>query len=69
MQAKGEAKLTIDTLDDSRCGLGEGPVWDEAGQALYWVDLLEPTIYRHDWATRTTRRWTLAGDSAGSLAV
>ena len=27
------------TLDDSRCHLGEGPLWDVAEQALYWVDL------------------------------
>ncbi len=56
-------------LDETRCHLGEGPVWDSDDQALYWVDSLGPTLYRHDWESRTTKRWDLPGDSVGSLAV
>jgi len=61
--------VKIDTLDDSRSQLAEGPVWDEAEQALYWTDALAPAILRHDWKTRTTRRWNLNAESVGSLAV
>jgi L-arabinonolactonase len=61
--------MKITLLDDTRCDLGEGPVWDEAEQALYWVDSLGPTIYRHDWETRTTVHWVPSGESIGSLAV
>ncbi|MBT4626794.1 MAG: SMP-30/gluconolactonase/LRE family protein [Rhodospirillales bacterium] len=61
--------MKITVLDDTRCHLGEGPVWDEAEQALYWVDSLGPTIYRHDWATRTTARWVPPGESIGSLTL
>lgn len=61
----------MQVLDDTRCHLGEGPVWDVAAQALYWVDSLGPTVYRHDWTTRATRCWDLGGDGdyVGSLAV
>ncbi|NQV43989.1 MAG: SMP-30/gluconolactonase/LRE family protein [Rhodospirillales bacterium] len=61
--------MTLETLDDTRCHLGEGPLWDIGQQALYWVDSLAPSLFRHDWATRTTQRWDLSGDSIGSLAV
>jgi len=61
--------MNLEILDDTRCHLGEGPVWDVSEQALYWVDSLGPSVFRHDWATRTTRRWDLTGESIGSLAV
>lgn len=61
--------MKLETLDETRCHLGEGPVWDMEEQALYWVDSLAPAVFRHDWNTRSTRRWDLSGESVGSLAV
>lgn len=61
--------MNVEILNHTRCHLGEGPVWDVAEQALYWVDSLGPALFRHDWATRTTRQWVLTGDAIGSLAV
>lgn len=37
-----EARL----LYDARATLGEGPVWDEAEQALYWVDIQPGSLHR-----------------------
>jgi sugar lactone lactonase YvrE/DNA-binding IclR family transcriptional regulator len=31
--------------------LGESPVWHEGEQALYWVDILHPAVYRFDPGT------------------
>ncbi len=31
---------------DVRCGLGEGPVWDEHEGRLYWVDILAGRVHR-----------------------
>ncbi len=28
------------------CTLGEGPVWDDRDQSLYWVDILESRVHR-----------------------
>jgi L-arabinonolactonase len=61
--------MKISILDNNRCHLAEGPVWDESEQALYWVDSLGPTIFRHDWDLRCTERWLAPGKTIGSLAV
>lgn len=65
----GSSPVKIRPLDHNRCHLGEGPLWDVAEQALYWVDSLAPALYRHDWASGESRRWDLPGGSVGSLAV
>jgi sugar lactone lactonase YvrE len=39
------------------CTLGEGPLWDAETQRLYWVDILENRIYRHDPSAGTTESW------------
>ena len=35
--------------------LGESPVWSPAENALYWVDIKTPRLFRHDVARKTTR--------------
>lgn len=43
----GKAELVV----DAKANLGEGPVWDEKEQCLYWVNITEPSIHRYDPAT------------------
>jgi sugar lactone lactonase YvrE len=44
----------IEIVSDVQCiwngqaVLGEGPVWDVAEQALFWVDIKKHTIHRPD---------------------
>lgn len=33
---------------DTRCRLGEGPLWDPSADRLYWVDILSGTLHRYD---------------------
>lgn len=40
------------------CTLGEGPTWDADSQRLYWVDIMENRIYRHDPAAGVTESWS-----------
>jgi len=61
--------MKISELSEHSCRLGEGPVWDVEEGALYWVDSLGPTLYRHDHASSQVRSWQLPGDSVGSLAL
>lgn len=37
--------------------LGEGPVWVEGNQALWFVDIKKQQVHRYDPATRGTRSW------------
>jgi sugar lactone lactonase YvrE len=49
--------ITARCLVNPGCSLGEGPTWDPDSQRLYWVDILENRIYRHDSADGSTRSW------------
>ena len=48
------------------CILGEGPVWDEREQALYWVDIEGCRVHRLEWPGEALRSWTLP-DRVGAL--
>ena len=49
-------KSEIRCLVEIRSELGEGPVWSEAEQALYWIDCEKPAAYRYDPAAN---QWTM----------
>ena len=48
--------------------LGEGPVWDVAERALYWVDIKRQEVHRFDPGTGRDARWSTP-EPVGSLAV
>jgi sugar lactone lactonase YvrE len=50
--------IAVRCIANPRCSLGEGPFWDAKTRRLYWVDILEARIYRHDPADETTVAWT-----------
>ena len=41
----------VECVLKARSILGEGPLWDEVGKRLYWLDLRKPAIYAFDPAT------------------
>ncbi|TWT19449.1 SMP-30/gluconolactonase/LRE family protein [Luteimonas marina] len=53
---------------DSRCQLGEGIVWDERAQRLYWTDILSSRLWMHAPASHTTHSWDLP-EPLGCLAL
>ncbi len=53
---------------DVDLALGEGPVWDEARQALWFVDILAPALYRLDWPSRALTRHAMPSP-IGSLGL
>jgi D-xylonolactonase len=51
-------ELDVRCLVNPGMTLGEGPSWDAASCRLYWVDIFENRIYRHDPADGRTESWT-----------
>ena len=61
--------MDVERIGDVVCELGEGPVWDQAEGALYFVDSLAPAIFRFDPASGGIERRKPPGRSIGSLAL
>ena len=53
-------------LHESKDILGEGPIWNELENKLYWCDNLRPCIHRYDPATREVKTWPMP-EEVGSL--
>jgi sugar lactone lactonase YvrE len=47
---------------------GEGPLWDVAEQALYWVDIPRCVVHRFEPSTGRSERWTVPA-AIGCLAL
>ncbi len=60
--------MRITQLDLPRCQVGEGPVWDVAEQALYYIDILEQKVFRWNPANGDCRTWDVP-DMIGSMAL
>jgi len=48
------------------CTLGESPIWSVSEQALYWVDIVKPMIYRREAASGQVNQWKVQ-DEIGSI--
>ncbi|NUR99679.1 MAG: hypothetical protein HOV67_31040 [Kribbellaceae bacterium] len=51
-----------------RCMVGEGPLYDESGQTLYWVDIPRGRLWRHRLCGGNTD-FCQVGEPAGSLCL
>ncbi len=60
--------LKIEVFSENRDALGEGPLWDQESQRLYWIDSYGPTIHSADLDGGTRRRWSLP-EPIGSMAL
>ena len=60
--------MHIERVGGITCGLGEGPVWDVAEQALYFTDVLARKIRRYDPAAGSFAQWDTP-HSVSSLAL
>jgi L-arabinonolactonase len=62
--AGSDAALAV----DSRCAHGEGVLWCERRQGLFWVDISGRAIWFHQPASGHTRHWQVA-DRPGCLGL
>ncbi|MEO5707025.1 MAG: SMP-30/gluconolactonase/LRE family protein [Alteraurantiacibacter sp.] len=60
--------MQITKADLPRRSVGEGPVWDVAEQALYYIDILETKVLRWHPESGATREWAVP-DMIGSMAL
>ncbi|MDB4982134.1 MAG: SMP-30/gluconolactonase/LRE family protein [Myxococcales bacterium] len=59
--------MRIEKLDVPPCTLGEGPVWSERDQCLYYVDIVTRRVRSYTPGARTHREWQF-DRYTGSLA-
>ncbi|NET39339.1 MAG: SMP-30/gluconolactonase/LRE family protein, partial [Cyanothece sp. SIO1E1] len=52
----------------ARARLGEGPVWDDQNQLLYWIDIYNYRIHQFNPATQTDRHFEV-GDAVGCIGL
>jgi sugar lactone lactonase YvrE len=60
--------VKIAQIDTHLCTIGEGPVWDVAEQALYFIDILGKKVLCFDPGSGETRSWAVP-DVIGSMAL
>lgn len=60
--------MQITKLDLPRCEIGEGPVWDVAEQALYYIDIFGKKVFRWNPADGDLKSWDVP-DIVGSMAL
>jgi sugar lactone lactonase YvrE len=60
--------MEITKLDLPKCMVGEGPVWDLAEQALYYIDIVDKAVFRWDPGSGDLKRWEVP-DVIGSMAL
>jgi sugar lactone lactonase YvrE len=48
-----------DVACDIRCLLGEGPLWSQRENAVYWVDILAPALHRISLVGGNVRTWPM----------
>ncbi len=62
------SKPDVDLVTDIKAELGEGPVWSEREQSIYWIDVTQRKVFRHNLATEKTETFAVSG-MPGSIAL
>lgn len=60
--------MDIEVVLDAGAAIGESPTWAPEEQALYWIDVKKPALYRYDPETGRQRTWLLSSD-VGAFAL
>ena len=58
----------VELVVDAQAAIGEGPVWDDREQVLYWVDILGCRVHRYDPGSRRNDSFD-AGQPVGAVGI
>ena len=61
--------MNIERIGKERYQLGESPIWDSTEGVLYFVDSLGCAVLCYDPRDASIKRWDVACDYLGSLAL
>ena len=54
--------MEIEVVLDVGATIGESPTWASAENALYWIDVKKPALYRYDPMTGGQQSWPMPSD-------
>jgi sugar lactone lactonase YvrE len=60
--------VQVEVILEAHAAVGEGPVWDERSQRLFWVDIMNSAVHVYDPATNQDRAIDV-GQPVGALAL
>ncbi len=61
--------IAPERVADTRCEVGEGPLWHEDERCLYWLDIPPGHLYRYDPSTGQYARVLDAGEAIGGFTI
>jgi sugar lactone lactonase YvrE len=56
------SSLIIRPLTELKAVTGESPLWSHSEQALYWVDIKNPRVFRHKQSEALPRSWPMPSE-------
>ena len=60
--------MDVELLFDAHAQIGESPTWADDEQAVYWIDVKAPALYRSTLSGGMSGRWSLPSD-IGAFAL
>jgi sugar lactone lactonase YvrE len=60
--------MEIEVALDAGATIGESPTWAPAENALYWIDVKKPALYRYEPVTGGQQSWPMSSD-IGAFAL
>lgn len=61
--------MEIEVALDAGATIGESPTWSSGENALYWIDVKKPALYRYDIRTNVQVDWPMPSDIGGFALV
>lgn len=55
------SKIDVELVTDIKAELGEGPLWSAQEQSIYWIDVTQRKVFRHNLPTKKTEQFTVSG--------